>query len=133
MTIFSRFFRRAIEKTAAIYYEGPEPPLRLGDYVEEFARRNPYATRGEWINFTKQQCAESYRSGWMRGYEYVERDEDEEIKKADPESIADALDPDWRWSDPVVLATGREEVVQSEYDHDAEIARQVAEIQRDDG
>ena len=97
MTILSRWIATRAEKYLERYYEGPEPPVRLADIVIEFANLYPTATRAQWVRFVTEHAREAYRSGYQRGYEYVERDPDFFSKDMPPEMIADLHDPDWRW------------------------------------
>jgi len=109
MTLFTRWLRRLYEKVKGIFYEGPNPPKRLGDAVAVFAEMNPKATRIEWILFCTQLAEASYKSGWLRGYEWSERELD--IKpEHDPDRIADALLNNWRASEPVRLHNVNEQV-----------------------
>lgn len=103
--MLSRWLGRVAEKMARRYYEGPDPPARLGEIVITFANLNPQATRAEWARFAEGHAREAYRVGYVRGAEYVERDpaEREALRNADPEQLADALNPDWRWSPGITL------------------------------
>lgn len=107
MTSVARWVRDWIEKRLTRFYEGPQPPERLDTMVDYFASTNPRATRDEWAEFAKAHARETYRSGYVRGIEYVERDPDEQRVLKDalddrvPGQLADALDSDWRWSPPV--------------------------------
>ena len=103
MTPFVRWLRNAWQRSIGAFYEGPEAPDRLRAMVIVFANTFPNATRGEWVRFAVEHASECYRSGYMRGVEYAERDPEGWMPGVPPESIADALDPDWRWSDPVDL------------------------------
>ena len=71
---FSRWLLRFAERHARRYYEGPEPPRRLAQEVNSFAALHPRATQREWIEFARAQCEESYRSGYIRGFERNVRD-----------------------------------------------------------
>ena len=104
MTPFKRWLKKAAEKYAASFYEGPEPPQRLADMVTVFANMYPNATRAEWVSFASGHAQECYRSGFVRGYEAFERDDDPEWRHFRPEELADQMDPNWRWQPmPVVL------------------------------
>lgn len=98
-----KWLRKLAEKYAETYYEGPHPPARLSQMVVYFANLYPHATRQEWIAFAQGHAEECYRSGYSRGEEWAERDEDAQIPSGQPEAIADALDPDWRWRDSIEL------------------------------
>ncbi len=105
MTKLVQFLKRTWEKYIGTWYEGPDAPSRLLDLSVDFANRHPLATRMEWVMFATEHAAEAYRQGWLRGYEYVERDRDWHrfVGDADPDSFADTLYPDWRQSAPVEL------------------------------
>lgn len=102
MTPLLKFFRDAAQKALGKFYEGPEPPRRLGELVLAFAEAHPKATRGEWARFAQLHAEEAYRQGYVRGYEYVEREEGFFEGKR-PEELADQLDPDWRWRPGITL------------------------------
>ncbi len=98
MTILSRWIARRAENYLKTFYEGPEPPLRIADLAIEFANLYPTATRAQWLRFTTEHAREAYRSGYQRGFEYVERDPDFFVRHdRTPEMVADQIDPDWRW------------------------------------
>jgi hypothetical protein len=101
VTPVARFIKKAAEKIASRYYEGPQPPERLLAQVGEFANLNPRATRAEWAEFARKLAAAAYRDGYQRGYEWVERDEEPTYKRLPPELIAEQDDPDWQWSPPL--------------------------------
>lgn len=100
MTPLVRWFRDIRERLFGKYFDGPEPPDRLSQMVIAFAQTNPQATRFDWTRFAIDHARECYRAGYTRGYEYTERDPDERaiISQLDPDLIATALDPDWKWS-----------------------------------
>jgi len=77
-----------------VFYEGPEMPARFDELSTAFANENPHATRLDWVMFANEHSAECYRSGWLRGFEYAERDP--HGPATEPETIADLLTPEWR-------------------------------------
>lgn len=90
---------RFAERLAHRYYEGPEPPERLTEHVLAFAAAHPTATRGDWIAFASAFARSSYRAGYVRGVEWVERD----LDKLSPESlevVAHAQAYDFEWHAP---------------------------------
>lgn len=107
------------EKVIDRFYEGPEPPERLEAEVIAFANAFPNATRAQWVEFASQQSGESYRSGFMRGFENAEREPVD--PSVDPDAIADLLDPtwrdrayDWKWDGGGIPLSKPEEVVRGE-------------------
>lgn len=98
MTPFVRAARWVLERLAGTFYEGPEPPLRLSEMVDDFLALNPTPDHEEWSEFSRELARESYRVGFVRGYEHDVRDWDrsEIYRQKDPERLADALDPSWR-------------------------------------
>jgi hypothetical protein len=69
-------------------------PQRFEAMVYQFVHEYPYANRQEWIDFAIKYGRIVYESGYVRGYEYTERQFT--MPKTDPEVIADAIDPTWR-------------------------------------
>lgn len=128
MTPILRWFRDFRERWLGKMYEGPEPPERLATMVIAFAQMNPQATRFDWTRFAIEHARECYRAGWTRGFEYVERDPEERaaIRHLDPETLASALDPNWRWSPELTIdGIPREPVPEFVASEDDEMARLV--------
>lgn len=96
MTPVTKWLRRKAEEWIEKYYEGPEPPERFALMAIEFANLYPTATREQWVAFATEQARGAYRSGYMRGFEYVERDPSAWRPDLPPEILADMIDPDWR-------------------------------------
>lgn len=120
---FRAFVRRSWEKLVGQFYEGPEPPDRIADMVVFFANSNPHATRLDWVTFCTEHAREVYKSGYVRGMENAERDPDD--PPVDPDVIADAIDPNWRWIDGGIILTNPEKVVPEFYDEDENAREQV--------
>lgn len=97
-----RWIRVMLEKLLGYFYEGEAPPARLREIVTVWANEHPSATRAEWLAMVEEWGDEVYRTAYLRGVEYVERDPSfwDDI---DPDSIADMIDPDWRWRPGVKL------------------------------
>jgi hypothetical protein len=74
MTPFMRVVRNTWERLFSKYYEGPSAPKRLAALVDYFMKTNPHATRADWAEFAKGFAEEAYRTGYVRGYEWCERD-----------------------------------------------------------
>ena len=127
MTPFQRLARGIVERAAGSFYEGPEPPERLGEIVVAFANEHPHATRAEWVAFVIAHGGECYRSGYVRGFERAERDyRDPEIS---PEDTADSLDPDWRWQPGIELTGEPDDVVMEVNDEDQMSADEIRRYQ----
>lgn len=103
MTPFKRWLRNTLERALRRFYEGPEAPPRLREMVLVFAECHPHATRAEWVEFVVEHAAECYRSGYMRGLEWVERDLERRVPSGQPEALMDEVDPEWRWAPEVML------------------------------
>lgn len=74
MNRLTRWLRNAWQRVRGKFYEGPEPPERIGQMVSIFVAMNPHATVQEWVAFATELGAGCYRDGWTRGYEWLERD-----------------------------------------------------------
>lgn len=74
MNRLSRWIRRKAEQWLGNFYEGPEPPDRIGQRVVAFMALYPNATKGEWAAFATRIGMNCYREGWVRGFEWGERD-----------------------------------------------------------
>jgi hypothetical protein len=103
-----------MERLLARWEEGPDAPLRLGEIVLAFANMYPKATRAEWVRFATLHAAECYRSGYVRGYEHVERLQDMGEMIEMSEAVADRLDPNWRWQPGITLEGKADAVPQDE-------------------
>jgi hypothetical protein len=102
MSRFGRWLHRLLERWMGRYYEGPNPPDRLGEMVIVFANEYPTITRQEWADYASAHARNCYRAGFMRGMEYIERDPDW-YGTVHPEFAADQLDPNWRFAPEVQL------------------------------
>jgi hypothetical protein len=99
MTPFTRLLRNLWQRARGTFYEGPEPPERLTRMAYEFTRVHQKATRSEWLVFAVKLAEESYRSGYMRGLEWAERDLDRRDPQMPPEeAIKHMKGHDWAWS-----------------------------------
>lgn len=79
------------------YYEGPTPPTRLTAAVKTFAAMHPRASRAQWIEFASHFAGEAYRTGYVRGLEWCERDLDRRDPMVDPEVLAANERHDMSW------------------------------------
>lgn len=93
MTRVGRWFRNLLERMFRRYYEGPEVPRRLLEEPQLFRAMYPLATPDEWERFAQQLTSNAYRDGFVRGYEWQERDWPGEA--AEPELMAEATAHDW--------------------------------------
>ena len=112
MTPLARWVRNTWQKFIDRFYEGPTPPARFGELAAMFANQHPEATRLDWTQFAAEHARRAYKEGFLRGMEYTERDPEELklLRTADPEGLADALDPNWRSSEPVQLLEPEEPI-----------------------
>lgn len=73
MTPVMKFLKNAWEKHVGTFAEGPNPPPRLTQMAEMFARANPHATVAEWAEFCGRHAGSAYQEGYIRGFERGER------------------------------------------------------------
>lgn len=129
MTPFLKLLRNANERLFGKYYEGPDPPERLAEMVIVFANEHPRATRGDWIEFACKHAGEAYRSAYVRGVEWTERDT-ARFPDIPPDVIVDAIDPDWRWRKGVTVEGNLMEVVPDEWPEEMIMREQMDEVNR---
>jgi hypothetical protein len=97
MTPFVKLLKKIWERHIGTFAEGPDPPSRIRNLAEIFARTNPHATVQEWLDFTVAHAEGAYREGYVRGFERTERmgpewgDPDEAAKLL--EQVGDELPP----------------------------------------
>lgn len=87
MNKVKRYLRDALEKVLARFYEGPEPPERIGETVILFRVLNPGADAEAWARFAIMHAEDCYRAGFVRGVERTERN-----PEAMPAELADAME-----------------------------------------
>jgi hypothetical protein len=90
VTPVAKFLKNTKEKLLGTWEEGPEPPDRFRQLVEIFAKANPRATVGEWVEFAARHAASAYQQGYVRGFERGER-----------------LGPDWQDPDEAAALLNR--------------------------
>ena len=129
-TPLMRWVRKTAERLFGKYYEGPDPPERLRALVLDFAERHPRATRAEWVEFAASHAEECYRSGYVRGYEYTERAEERWMPDVDPEEVADAHDPNWRWTPMRDDVADPDDAVPDFFDETSATIEQIEELNR---
>lgn len=106
-----RWVRRFLEKKVDRYYEGPNPPARLRQEALAFANLRPNATIAEWVEEATKLAEQSWREGWVRGVEHVERDPEPFRDDIPPDLVMDMIDRNWRDSPPVSLPEALRRVV----------------------
>lgn len=90
-----KWLRQRFEKWAGSFYQGPRPPEeRLRQQAVDFANMFPAATREQWVNFAAGLAEEVWRSAYLHGIEWAEREDMDALP--DPETIMDQIDPEWR-------------------------------------
>lgn len=91
--------RDEAEKEAGAYYDGPSPPLRYAEAVVQFAVTHVDATVGEWAAFASRLARRCYTEGYVRGYEWRERQIDQLDAAARAQAIEeDTRRHDWSWT-----------------------------------
>lgn len=128
MTPLGKWLRRKVEKWAGTYYEGQKAPERLREQVIAFANMYPTATRGQFVEMAASLAEEAYAAGYLRGVEWAERDP-EPFPGASPETIADEIDPDWKWRPAIQLEVPPGEVVLDHHDLPDVVRAQVEAVQ----
>lgn len=98
-----KWARKFVEKFFDEYYEGPSPPDRLRLEAQAYAAMNPNALISDWVDFAALLARQSWREGWVRGYENAERDPEPFRDDLPPDVVADMLDKTWRESIPVAM------------------------------
>lgn len=90
-----KWLRQRFEKWAGTFYDGPRPPEdRLREQVVLFANMYPNATRAVWVEFATGLAEEVWRSAYLQGVEWAEREDMGLLP--DPDRIMDEIDPEWR-------------------------------------
>jgi len=129
------WLRKKVEQWLDRYYAGPEMPERYVEAVIAFANEHPRATVQDWVDFSTAWAKTTWRAGYIQGFEHDAR-EPYEPPAVDPEVIADAYDPNWRWRPGIVLEGNRYRVVSAEEfpdelpDPDDRFARMYEDLQR---
>ena len=109
MTPFQKVVHRLAEAVAGTRREGATVPARFAEFVDEFSREHPKATRRTWGDFALSLASEAYRDGFRRGFEHSERlPDDQQWSRLPPELMADEMDPGWRHPSRAVRAPGFE-------------------------
>ncbi len=104
MTPFVRLLRNVWERLFGKFYDGPEPPERLTQMVQLFMIAHPFATRQQWAQFASKHSGETYKSGYVRGFEWAERDLDR--KPTDHLEVMQHLEAHgWSWENAHLLDT----------------------------
>jgi hypothetical protein len=90
---FVRWLMRLVEKWMGRYYEGPEPPRRLGEELRLWMALNPDSPREVVQGYATCLLEAAYRDGFVRGYDWQERGWSG--PSIDPEVLAEAQAQDW--------------------------------------
>jgi hypothetical protein len=111
-----KWLRRQYDKLRGRFYEGPDPPPRLGQAAAAFASSGKHTTE-EWIDFAAHLAGESYRSGYLRGVEWRERAPGQvgASAAADQEALARERHG-WSWVDHTPIEGDLAALVESESD-----------------
>jgi len=88
MSPLRRKARDMLERFMKRFYEGPAAPERYADTVKLFRMLNPTATADAWEDFATKLAEGAYQDGYVRGYEWTERDLDSKPKH-DPDVLAE--------------------------------------------
>lgn len=126
MTPLLKWLKKRAAKFADTYEGGPEPPARLREQAIAFANMYPAATRKQFVEMAATLAEEAYRAGYLRGYEWAERDPKAFDLPVPPEVIADQIDPDWRWRPMIDLEVAADEIIPEERSGAEEIRMQLA-------
>lgn len=107
-----RWWRKVKDLWSGTYYEGPTPPPRLLDEVRIFMVLYPNASKQQWMEFSTKHAANSYRSGFVRGHDWVERGWEGPPPDEDRERLLEAEMHDWSLAEESpqwerILTTGR--------------------------
>jgi hypothetical protein len=104
VTRLGRWLLHIVERVIGRYYEGPTPPRHVREEVRLFRVVHPHATADQWEEFAAMMAENCYRSGFVRGYEWQERDWPG--PEVEPEQLAEATAHDWSLaeSDPDLAA-----------------------------
>jgi len=86
--------RGVLERMLGRLTDGPSPPPRLREAVIVFRVMYPTASIDEWEAFAIAQAEDAYRSGFVRGLEWSERELDN-MDPDTPERLAEAASHDW--------------------------------------
>jgi hypothetical protein len=92
MTPLKKSLRNVVQKMAGTFYEGPIPPKRIVDAVEHFAHSKDALLLEEWVEFAAIHACEAYKTGYVRGVEYAERDNS---NPDNPELLAAEREQTW--------------------------------------
>jgi hypothetical protein len=88
-----RWLMRLVEKWLGRYYEGPDAPRRLTEELRLWLALNPDAPREVVVGYAACLVEAAYRDGFVRGYEWQERDW--KGPSVDPEVMAELQAQDW--------------------------------------
>lgn len=125
-----KWLRQRFEKWAGSFYDGPRPPEeRLRQQATDFANMYPHATRAMWVNFAAGLAEEVWKSAYLHGVEWTEREEMDALP--DPDHEMDQIDPEWR--DSPALIEDPDSIVPEEATERSAQAREIAAFERATG
>lgn len=125
-----KWLRNRFEKWAGTFYQGPRPPEeRLRQQAIDFANMYPNATRAMWVNFAAGLAEEVWKSAYLHGVEWTEREEMDALP--DPDHEMDQIDPEWR--DAPAELEDPDSIVPEEATERSMQAREIAAFERATG
>lgn len=95
LTPIARWLRRLWQRAFGTFYEGPSAPPRLRQMVRIFEEQHPFATRADYLDFAAKHAEEAYRTGYVRGLEWSERDVERAPEPVDPEQVLEEERHGW--------------------------------------
>jgi hypothetical protein len=128
MTFAKRLLVRLLERLLGKYEEGPTAPSRFGEVVLEYVRDCPRATRQEWVDFATRHACTAYREGYVRGYEWCDRDPRRMEPEMEPEALMDVIDPAGEWRRNPVDLQAVDVVDERDVDVGEEIGREMQRV-----
>lgn len=124
------------EKSLGVYREADEPPERLREQAADWGNQHPRATRREWFEFAVGLAEQAWRSAYIRGVEWAERDAEKPGAEG-PDEVADRFwGKAWRevpWRPELAFEVGVDDVPQEAptTDDDEQAAQVMALLDRE--
>jgi len=95
MVPLKQFIRNVMQRLGGTFYEGPDAPQRIADAVRHFASHKVYVSHDEWLYFATLHAQECYKTGYIRGLEWAERDLDRRDPTTDPDVLLANAEHNW--------------------------------------